>query len=309
MDQKIILTVVVPIFNEQENLELLIRRVVSAIENITLNYELMFVDDGSSDHSLEFIQKACSTNQHIKYLSFSRNFGHQAAYLAGLEHANGNCIVMMDGDLQDPPEFIESLYLELQKGYDVVYAIRKKRKESYLKRFFYSFFYRLLKFISKTDIPLDSGDFCIMTANVKSHLLESTEYNLFIRGSRAWIGFKQTGLEYERDKRYAGKSKFSLKNLLKLAYNGIYSFSEFPIKILTSLGLVVILISILYSIYTLYVKFHNPHMPQGFTTLAIAIFLFGGIQLVALGIIGEYVIRIYDETRKRPKYIIRNKLI
>ena len=307
IDRQPLLSIVVPIYNEGENISTLFSRCDAAIGSWTPDYELICVDDGSSDDSLKQLISIHQKDSRWKVLSLSRNFGHQAAYLAGLSHCSGQYIAMIDGDLQDPPEILESFYNKLQEGYDVVYAVRKKRKEAWLKRMTYSLYYKIISSIATIRSPLDSGDFCLMRREVLEQMLTMTEHSLFLRGIRSWVGFRQFGMEYDRDRRNSGETKFTLKKLFQLAYNGIYSFSHFPIKLLTNIGLIVIIISILYSIYILYVKINNPHIPQGFATLAIAIFLFSGVQLVALGIIGEYVLRIYDESRKRPLFIVKKK--
>jgi dolichol-phosphate mannosyltransferase len=216
---------------------------------------------------------------------------------------------MIDGDLQDPPELLEKFYQKLEEGYDVVYGVRRNRKEGFFKKLAYKLYYIILNNISSIPIPLDSGDFSMVRRTVLSQMTDIQEKNIFLRGVRSWVGYRQFPYEYERDARYAGETKYTLKKLFILAYNGIFSFSQFPVKILTRIGLIVIIISIVYSIFAIYTKITQPDVPQGFTTLAIAIFLFGGIQLLALGIIGEYVLRIYDETRNRPHYIESEKYL
>jgi dolichol-phosphate mannosyltransferase len=242
-------------------------------------------------------------------LSLSRNFGQQPAILAGLSFVKGEYIGIIDGDLQDPPELLQILMAKLEEGFDVVYAIRKKRKEGFIKRMLYRNYYRILKNMSNVEIPLDSGDFSMMRRFVVDYILKIPEQSLFIRGIRSWVGFKQTGVEYEREKRQAGMPKYTFRKLLLLAYNGIFSFSNFPVKILSRLGFLVILFSFIYIIITLIKKYAYGNVPQGFTTIIIFLILFNGIQLLALGLIGEYVLRIYDESRKRPLYIIRDKYL
>ena len=301
------ISLIIPVFNEEETIPFLFDRCISSINKITDNFEIICVNDGSFDSSPMLLDEFHKRDHRWKVVHLSRNFGHQAAFLAGLENCTGEFIGMIDGDLQDPPELMIEFYKKLLEGYDVVYGVRKNRKEGFLKKFSYSTYYKLIDSISAVPIPLDSGDFCMMRRVVLNEILVSKEQSLFLRGTRSWVGFKQFGYSYDRDKREMGQTKYTLRKLFQLAYNGIYSFSTFPIKLLTQLGVIVVLGSLLYILYALYIKFHDPHTPQGFTTLAVAIFFFSGVQLIALGIIGEYVLRIYDESRKKPLYIIKNK--
>jgi glycosyltransferase involved in cell wall biosynthesis len=301
------LSIVIPVFNEAELIPLLFDRCIEATQKWCSEFEIIVVNDGSTDGTQVLLEKYHVRDPRWKIISLSRNFGHQAAFLAGLSHASGEYVAMIDGDLQDPPELLESFYLKLLEGYDVVYGVRKKRKESFLMKLLYSTYYKILRRFSNISIPLDSGDFSMMRRDVVSEILKMPEQSLFIRGLRSWVGYNQYGYEYERDIRAAGEVKYTFKKLFQLAYNGLFSFSQFPVKLLTSLGLTIIIISILYTIYALVAKFLDPDTPQGFTTLAIAIFMLSGVQLLSLGIIGEYVVRIYDETRKRPLFIVNKK--
>ncbi|MFZ1705167.1 MAG: glycosyltransferase family 2 protein [Saprospiraceae bacterium] len=298
------ISLVIPLYNEEENIDSLYRRCTDALTSWATSYEVICVNDGSQDNTLSLLRKVHDNDPRWKVISLSRNFGHQQAYLCGLNRANGQFVSLIDGDLQDPPELLENFYnTMILNNYDVVYGVRRKRKEGYFKKLLYKVYYLILKKMASIEIPLDSGDFCMMKRNVVQNMLQMKEQSLFLRGIRSWLGYNQYGYEYERDARLVGEPKYTFKKLLQLAYNGIFSFSQLPIKILTTLGFWVVSISILYSIYALYIKITNPDVPQGFTTLAIAILLLGGIQLLALGIIGEYVLRIYDETRNRPHYI------
>lgn len=299
-----LISVVVPLFNEEENIQHLFDRCSKALDVWTNNYEIICVNDGSKDKTLLLLKEIHQKDKRWKIISLSRNFGHQQAFLCGLFHAKGNYVAMIDGDLQDPPELLYDFYQKMISGnFDVVYGVRQKRKEGFFKKFLYKSYYKVLKKMASVEIPLDSGDFCLMKKVVVDNMLRMKEQSLFLRGIRSWVGFRQFGYEYERDARFGGEPKYTFKKLFQLAYNGIFSFSQLPVKILTTLGFWVVIIAVLYSFYALYVKITTPDVPQGFTTLAIAIFLFGGIQLLALGIIGEYVLRIYDETRNRPAYI------
>jgi polyisoprenyl-phosphate glycosyltransferase len=299
-----LISVVVPLFNEEENIQHLFDRCSKALDVWTNNYEIICVNDGSKDKTLLLLKEIHQKDKRWKIISLSRNFGHQQAFLCGLFHAKGNYVAMIDGDLQDPPELLYDFYQKMISGnFDVVYGVRQKRKEGFFKKFLYKSYYKILKKMASVEIPLDSGDFCLMKKVVVDNMLRMKEQSLFLRGIRSWVGFRQFGYEYERDARFGGEPKYTFKKLFQLAYNGIFSFSQLPVKILTTLGFWVVIIAVLYSFYALYVKITTPDVPQGFTTLAIAIFLFGGIQLLALGIIGEYVLRIYDETRNRPAFI------
>ena len=300
------LSLIIPVFNEEENIPNLFGRLSGALASWTSNYEIIMVNDGSADNTLTLLINHREQDNRIKIIDFSRNFGHQAAILAGITEAEGDYIAILDGDLQDPPEFLKVLYAKAEEGYDVVYAVRKKRKEGIIKKGLYFTFYRFLNRITQINIPLDSGDFGLFTKRVRDEIIQAKEHSLFIRGIRSWVGFKQTGIEYERDKRHAGEPKFTFKKLFNLAYNGIFSFSDFPIRILTKLGFYLILISIGYTIFSL-VRYFQGNAPTGFTTLAIAIFFFGSVQIFTVGIVGEYVLRTYNESRNRPIYIINKK--
>ncbi len=302
-------SLVIPVFNEELIIEQLYTRCTAALEKITDDFEIICVDDGSSDRTLELLTQFHFRDKRFKMVSLSRNFGHQSAILAGLSFARGEYIGIIDGDLQDPPEVLKLFYDKACEGFDVVYAIRKKRKEGFVKRSVYWMYYRILGRVSKTPVPLDSGDFSVMRRCVVDYILSMKEQSLYIRGIRSWVGFRQTGLEYERDKRLAGEPKYNFSKLFKLAYNGIFSFSDFPVKLLSRIGFLVTAFSFVYICITLFKKFVYGNVPQGFTTIIIFLTLFSGVQLLALGLIGEYVIRIYDETRKRPLFIVRDKFL
>ena len=303
------LSLVIPVYNEEILIDQLFERTTRALNNLTSDYEIICVDDGSKDATLEKLKHYHTLEKRFKVLSLSRNFGHQAAIFAGLTYARGEFVGVMDGDLQDPPELLGEFLAKAEEGYDVVYAIRKKRKESFPKRMIYWAYYRIFKRMSNIYIPLDSGDFALMRNTVIKHLINMREQSLYIRGIRSWLGFRQIGLEYDRDRRQGGEPKYTLRKLLRLAFNGIFSFSEYPVRLISRLGLTVVLISIIYIVITLVKKYVYGDVPQGFTTLIIFISLFSGVQLVALGLIGEYMVRIYDETRRRPLFIVREEYI
>lgn len=271
-----------------------------------LAIEVVLIDDGSRDNTALLMQQLALTDSRYQCVFLSRNYGHQIALSAGIQAARGSeALFIIDGDLQDPPELLPTFYEKYKEGYDVVYAIRKKRKEGWLKRTAYAAFYRFMRSISYVDMPLDSGDFSLISRRVADVLNKMPEESRFIRGMRSWIGFKQIGVAYERDARVAGESKYSFKMLQRLAYNGIFNFSEYPIKVITRLGMLTIGIAVLYLLQTLIKRFIFHDVPQGFTALLFFIILFSGMQLIALGLIGEYVLRIFFQAKGRPLYVIR----
>ena len=302
-----LLSIIIPVFDEEKLLDELYTRTVNALNKITDDWEVICVNDGSGDQTLIKLLEFNQKEPRWKVIDLSKNFGHQRAIWAGLNFATGEYIGVMDGDLQDPPEAFEIFYNEIRQGLDVVYAVRTKRKEHAAKRIAYWTFYRFITNILGVDIPIDSGDFCLMKREVVRHILIMPEQNLFIRGIRKWVGFKQKGITYERDERFAGKSKYSLRGLIKLAYNGIFGFSDYPIKFLGRLGLYIIIASIIYTAWIITKKLVWGDVPEGFTTTILVILFFGGVQLVTIRILGEYIHRIYDESRKRPLFIVRNK--
>jgi len=304
-----LISLVIPLYNEEHTIGLLNERLNQLMDTQKKEIEVVLVNDGSQDRTEELIYAIGMSDYRYQVLSLSRNFGHQVALTAGLVYAKGSeAVMILDGDLQDPPELLETFYEYFKNGYDVVYGIRKKRKENFIKRLSYQLFYRLLKSLSLVDIPLDSGDFSLISRKVVDLINSMPEESRFIRGMRAWTGFKQIGVEYERQARAAGDSKYSLKALFKLAYNGIFNFSEFPIKLITRIGIVAILISLAYSIYALIMKITFNAVPQGFTALIFVITMFGGIQLLSIGIIGEYVTRIFFQTKQRPLFIVKSRI-
>jgi len=304
------LSIVVPVFNEEESLDELFNRSLNALERITPSFELILVNDGSSDNSLEIIKAFHEKDKRYKVIDLSRNFGHQSAVLAGISHASGEYVGVMDADLQDPPElFQEFLDKAMKDGFDVVYGVRKKRKEGWLKKMGYLLYYRLLTRIANLDLPLDSGDFCLMHRRVVDEILSMPEQSLYIRGIRHWVGFRQVGLPYDRPERFAGDTKYSFRALFKLAYDGIFSFSDFPIRFMGQIGTLTIIISLLYTIFILSKKLIWGDIIEGFTTLILAIFFFGGVQLLSISILGEYISRTYDESRKRPLFIVKETLL
>jgi len=298
-------SIVVPVFNEEEVLNEFYKRLTIAMDKLKEKYEIIFVNDGSTDNSLEIMKKLHSNDKRIKIISFSRNFGHQMAITAGIDYASGEAVVTIDADLQDPPEMIPELIKKWKEGYDVVYGVRKKREgESFFKKATASIFYRLLNRVTDINIPLDAGDFRLMDRKVVNNLKQIREKNRYIRGLTSWIGFKQIGVLYKREKRFAGYTKYPLRKMLKFAFNAIFSFTNFPLKIATYFGFLVAGLSFLYLIYVLILKIFMNATIQGWASLIVAVLFLGGVQLICIGIIGEYIGRIGEEVKKRPLYII-----
>ena len=308
------ISIVIPIYNEEENLNLLRDRIFKASESWGDSFELILVDDGSFDNSLTIMTDFTKDDEKIKVVKLSRNFGHQAAISAGMKISTGDVVVIMDGDLQDPPEELPRFLKKWKEGYQVIYAIRKNRKEFFLKKIAYKIFYRLLSIISDIDIPLDSGDFCVMDRKVVDVLnVQMIEQNRFVRGLRAYAGFRQIGVEYDRAERAAGEVKYTFKKLVKLALDGIFDFSTFPLRIATYFGFFVSLLSffagvffIIHRIIGFKILGYSPADVPGVASIAVAVFFLSGVILVVLGIIGEYIGRIYFEVKKRPFYIIED---
>ncbi len=280
------------------------------METSTLSIEVVLVDDGSRDGTPDMMRQVALADKRYHCVFLSRNHGHQLALSAGISAALGSeALFIIDGDLQDPPELLPEFYKLLSQGNDVVYAVRQKRKEGFIKKTAYYLFYRLLKSISYVDIPLDSGDFALVSRRVIDIMNKMPEESRYLRGMRSWIGFRQVGYPYERDERAAGESKYSFKQLFRLAYNGIFNFSEFPIKFMTNMGGFSILIALIYFFIVLVKKIFYTQVIEGFTSLLFVIILFSGVQLFALGIIGEYVLRIFFQSKQRPLFIIKEEIV
>ena len=303
----IALSIVVPVFNEELIIDDLVRRMVAAAESITPSYEIIFVNDGSKDTSLEKLKAACALHDKLHYVAFSRNFGHQIAITAGMDYAKGDAIVTIDGDLQDPPELIAEMYAEYQKGFKVVYAKRRARKgETFFKRFTARAFYRILARMVSFDIPLDVGDFRLIARDVLEYLKTMKEYDKYLRGQIAWLGFKSTYVYFDRDERRFGKTNYPFKKMLRLAFNGITAFSDSPLKWATKMGFVVCVVSFLIGVYALSSYFIGKHTVPGWASLIITITFLGGVQLLSIGVIGEYIARIISNVRQRPLYVVDN---
>jgi dolichol-phosphate mannosyltransferase len=305
MSTGIRLSVAIPVHNEERVLPELLARVQGVLNGLPLGpHEIVLVDDGSTDRTFEILCEAARKDSRIVAISLSRNFGHQAAITAALDHVSGDAAVVMDGDLQDVPEVIPEFLAKFREGYDVVYAQRVRRKEPLALRFCYFVFYRLMARLSSIPLPLDSGDFALMSRRVVDHIRRMPEHHRYLRGIRSWVGFRQVGIPVERAERHSGKSKYSLAHLMKLALDGIFAFSIVPIRAAALFGAFVMFVGTLYALYSVYAKIFLKQSPQGFTALIVAVTSLSGIVLFFLGVIGEYVGRIYEETKARPHYII-----
>ena len=302
-----IASIIIPIYNEEENIPELYRRLENVIEKLNGEAELIFIDDGSRDNSLKLIRQIYERDYRFNYISLARNFGHQIAVTAGLNNVRGQAVIVMDADLQDPPELILKMIEKWRQGYQVVYAQRlSRKKESILKRFTAYAFYRILRRLADVNIPPDTGDFCLMDREIVDILNAMPERNRYIRGLRAWVGFRQTAIEFERDPRFAGKVKYSFAKSWALAINGIISFSRVPLKLATYLGMLSAAAALLMILLVLYWRLFDPASPLiGYTLITIALFFLGSVQLFCIGILGEYIGRIYEEVKGRPIYTIK----
>ena len=304
----LLISLIVPIFNEEENIRELYERSKKTLEKIG-PHEIIFVNDGSRDKTLEKILELAAKDKNVKIIDFSRNFGHQTAITAGMDNSQGEVVVIMDGDLQDTPETMLELVKKWKEGYEVVYAKRRTRKDSFFKRATAYAFYRIIKKIANIDITEDTGDFCLLDKKVIDALKKIKEHSRFVRGLTSWVGFKKGIILFDREERKRGNTNYPLKKMLKFAYDGITSFSYFPLKMATYLGVFSAFIGFIWGIYAIYQKmYHTETTVQGWTTVVVAIFFLGGIQLIVLGMIGEYIGRIYTETQNRPSYIVRQKI-
>jgi len=302
---------VVPLYNEEENFPLLVERLNKLMSASSLAIEVIMVDDGSRDTTPQLMQANALMDARYQCVFLSRNFGHQLALSSGLSVVRATEAVMcIDGDLQDPPELFNDFYTLFKEGNDVVYAVRKNRKENWFKKTAYYFYYRLLKSISNIEVNLDSGDFALFSRKVVDILNQLPEESRYLRGLRSWVGFKQIGFEYDRPERAMGETKYSFAMLYRLAYNGIFNFSDFPVKFITNMGIITVLIALSYFVYTLVKRFvFGVPVIEGFTGLLFTIILFSGVQLVSLGIIGEYVLRIFFQVKGRPLFIIKSRIV
>jgi len=301
------ISIIVPVYNEQDNLPLLYDRLKGVVNTLGLSHEFVFVNDGSKDQSLLVLHQLAAKDDCVKYIDFSRNFGHQIAVTAALDKVDGDSVVIIDADLQDPPEAIIDLYKKMQEGFEVVYARRAKRVgESKLKLFTAKYFYRILSRITTIEIPVDTGDFRIIDRKVVDLLRRMPEQNKYLRGQIAWVGFNQTFITYERQERNAGNTGYTYRKMLKFALDGITSFSDLPLKIVTYFGFIVSGFAFVVMLYAMYSRFVLEDYEPGWTSLILTILFIGGIQMIAVGIIGEYLSRMNTNLRNRPLYIVRD---
>ena len=298
-------SLIIPVFNEA----LVIPELINQIKKLTVVIsdlkEVLFIDDGSTDETIKILIEHCRSLPYIQIIALTRNFGHQHAVTAGLELATGDIVAVIDADLQDPPELLPLMMDRLKNGYDVVYAVRSSRKEFFPKRFVYKSFYRLLSWLAEWDIPLDAGDFCVMTRRVVDEMNKLPEKNRFLRGIRSWVGYRQTGFPYDRPARYADVSKYTLPKLIHLGLDGLFAFSLRPLRIVVCSGALFACLSFLLATVYIYRRLFLGLNPPGFATLAVITLFMGGIQLISLGLLGEYIGRIYQEVKQRPLYLIK----
>lgn len=300
-------SVIIPVYNEEDNIQVIYNRLRQVMDQLQLTYELLFINDGSRDNTLALVKALAVQHPEVKYIDFSRNFGHQIAVSAGIDHVVGQTICIIDADLQDPPELIIDMYRKIQEGYDVVYAKRKKRDGDFPPKIWAAkIFYRLLAKMTSFPIPVDTGDFRLISRQIVEVLRQMPEKSKYLRGQIAWIGFRQTYVEFDRDARLGGKSNYTFLKLLKLALDGITGFSDIPLKIVTYFGLFVSIFAFCISAYVLYGRFiSNNYVPAGWASTIICVLFIGGIQMVAIGIIGEYISRMNHDLRNRPLYIVK----
>jgi dolichol-phosphate mannosyltransferase len=301
------ISVAIAVYNEESVVGELIARTLAVLDVLPAGpHELVFADDGSSDATLALLHAAAEQDARITVVSLSRNFGHQAALSAALDHATAEAVVLMDGDLQDSPEAIPRFVEEFRLGADVVYAVRVRRKEGVALRFCYDVAYRLIGSVSKIDIPRGAGDFSLMSRRVVDLMRSSKERQRYLRGLRSWYGFRQKGIEVERAARHAGTSKYSLSSLLRLLFDGVFAFSIVPLRLATGIGTIAVVLAFLFGLYALLARLFFDESPRGFTALILAIVFLAGVQLFFLGVIGEYVGRIYEEVKERPHYVVKH---
>lgn len=299
------ITTIVPLYNEEAIIPELYHRIKAALEQISLDWQIIFVNDGSHDNTYAEVKKITAIDTKVKFISFARNFGHQQAVSAGLDHCSSEVTVIIDGDLQDPPELIPDMHAKYKEGYDVVYAQRARREgETFFKKFTAKIFYRVMKSITDFEIPLDTGDYRLISSRVVNTLTSMNEKNKFLRGQIAWMGYKSCGVQFLRSERKYGKTEYTLSKMIRLALNGITGFSDRPLVFVSQLGIYISFVALLILIYALISHFILDQTVTGWTSIIIVLSFLGGIQLLALGILGTYVSRIYTNLLNRPLYII-----
>lgn len=304
------ISVVIPAFNEETNIKILAEKVVEQLKAFKDDYEIIFVDDGSSDGTTDKVKELREQDSHIKLIALSRNFGHQKALKAGIDYATGDCVICMDADMQHPPEFIPQLIEKWREGYEVVYTIRKETKGAGIfKKITSKFFYWLINKLTEVDIKEGAADFRLMDKKVVDELKRINENFLFIRGLVSWIGFKQIGIDYIAAPRYSGVSKYSVRKMLKFAWDGITSFSILPLHFAVNAGAIISALSFLYAVYVLAIKLFTDKAVPGWTSLLISVLFLGGIQLLCIGIVGEYLGKMFVESKRRQVYIVKERLL
>jgi len=299
------ISIVVPVYNEEKSIRLMYDRLLSSISKISHNFEIIYVNDGSRDNSFLELVKLSKEDERVKYINFSRNFGHQIAVTAGLDKTKGAAVVIIDGDLQDPPEVIPEMYAKHKEGFEVVYGQRLKRKgESFFKKITAKYFYRILKKITNVNIPVDTGDFRLIDRKIVNDLKNMPEQNKFLRGQIAWLGYRQTSVFFERDERKFGETGYPFSKMLKFALDGITGFSDVPLQFVTKTGIFISFFSFLIILYAIFSHFVLEKTITGWTSLIISSMFIGGVQMISIGIIGEYISRINKNVQNRPLYII-----
>ncbi len=303
------INIIVPLFNEEVIFNTLIIRLIDLMDQFKATIEVILIDDGSTDETSEMMKQLAKKDPRFHSIILSRNFGQQIALAAGLKNVNAReAVLIIDGDLQDPPELINQFYKHLNEGYDVVYAVRRSRKSSIILKFSYWLFYRIMRKFSYIDIPLDSSNFSLISRRVVDHINSMPEESRFLSGMRSWVGFRQMSVPFDRDDRKSGTSKYSWSKLFSLALNGIFNFSKYPIRFTMSLGILAMVASFIYFGITLFRKIVLNDVPSGFTALLFTIIMFGGLQLTAIGIIGEYILRIFFQVKNRPLFIVKERI-
>lgn len=309
MNEPFLISIVIPVYYEEEVVQTCYKEIKKVVVEQEWQHELIFVNDGSKDQTLPLLKVIAAQDQSVKIIDFARNFGHQVAVTAGVYESSGHVTVIIDADLQDPPQVIVAMVEKWQEGYDMVYAKRKRRKgESWFKLLTAKCFYRLLAYMSEVEIPLDTGDFRLMDRKVVEAFKQMPERNRFVRGMVSWIGFEQTFIEYERDERFAGETKYPLRKMLHFASDGIIAFSTKPLKLMRTMGFITIIIAAVLFVHSLISKFLLQSAVSGWTSIMVAITFFSGVQLFSIGILGEYIARIYDESKNRPLYLVKEKI-
>lgn len=304
-----LVSIVIPVLNEAENIPLLLDQLNSATKKLPYSFEFIFIDDGSKDSTYHILQSAQKKDARVKALSFSRNFGHQAALTAGLNYAQGSAVITMDGDLQHPPSLIPALLERWRSGNDIVFTIREETAdESFLKKLTSRLFYRIINSFSDTQVQPFAADFRLLDRKVVDSLKTIEERDRFLRGLISWVGFSSAGVNYKADARIAGTSKYTTKKMIRLALDGIISFSAAPLHLVTYMGIIVSFFSFLYGAYSVYAYFFTDRTIPGWTSILVAVLFLGGAQLISIGVLGEYLIRVYNESKGRPLYIIKDSL-